>query len=138
VKLCVCRRRHFQVVTRWRCDWLQSAWRGRLFRQDRQCTVWRVRVTIVAVETRHCAVCMKLHVIVNSMAILSGAHQYCYGRWIVLADNIGRCTPVLLWTVNGACSNFTYFSRSVRKVPDFNQTWSFATDFHKKNPPTSN
>ena len=70
------------MVTRWRCDWLQSAWRGRLFRQDRQCTVWSVRVTIVAVETRQCAVCMKLHVSANSI------------------EGIERCTSVLLWTVS--------------------------------------
>ena len=44
---------------------------GMMTEQDRQCTcnltLWRVRVTIVAVETRQCILCLllKLHVPVN-------------------------------------------------------------------------
>ena len=50
-------------------------------------------------------------------------------------ESIDRCTSVLIWTVNVVGSKLTCFSMSLRELPDFNQTWSFSTDFHRR-PPT--
>jgi len=56
-----------------------------LEKQRRQCTahvtltLWRVRVTIVAMKTQQCILCvlLRLHVTVNCIKLLSVAQQWC-------------------------------------------------------------
>jgi hypothetical protein len=49
-------------------------------------TLWRVRVTIVAVETQQCIACTdELHVNVNNIRIISVAEKCFYGEFMSLA-----------------------------------------------------
>ena len=61
-------------------------------------TLWRVSVTIVAMEMQQCVMCIvELHVTVNNITILSVARNCFYGEFISPATNETYPRPHVKW-----------------------------------------